>query len=151
MFGSSNDSKKAPRPSATSTYEGLIGQRMVIEGDLRFSGGLMVEGTVKGSIQAEPDSDAVLVVSPQGRIEGQLNAPQVELSGTIEGDIVAAERLILGASAKVHGNIYYKVLEMAAGAQVSGQMIFQDVPQRRLSGPTQDSSTASTDGKVDEG
>jgi cytoskeletal protein CcmA (bactofilin family) len=91
------------------------------------------------------------VVSPQGRIEGQLNAPQVELSGTIEGDIVAAERLILGASAKVHGNIYYKVLEMAAGAQVSGQMIFQDVPQRRLSGPTQDSSTASTDGKVDEG
>jgi cytoskeletal protein CcmA (bactofilin family) len=134
MFGSGND-KRAARPSATSTYEGLIGQRMVIEGDLRFSGGLMVEGCVKGSIQADADADAVLVVSPSGRIEGQLHAPQVELSGTIDGDIVASERLILGASAKVNGNIYYKVLEMAAGAQVSGQMIFQETPRRRLGGP----------------
>lgn len=150
MFGSSNDSKKAPRPSATSTYEGLIGQRMVIEGDLRFSGGLMVEGTVKGSIQADSDTDAVLVISPQGRIEGQLHAPQVELSGTIEGDIIASERLILGSSAKVHGNIYYKLLEMAAGAQVSGQMIFQETPQRRLAAPTSDSPADPTDGQDDE-
>ncbi len=134
MFGSGND-KRPARPSATSTYEGLIGQRMVIEGDLRFSGGLMVEGTVKGSIQADDDAEAVLVISPAGRIEGQLHAPQVELSGTIDGDIVASERLILGATAKVNGNIYYKVLEMAAGAQVSGQMIFQEAPRKRLSAP----------------
>ncbi|MCB1589841.1 MAG: polymer-forming cytoskeletal protein [Xanthomonadales bacterium] len=135
MFGSGNDSKRAARPSETSTVEGLIGQRMVIDGDVSFTGGLMVEGTVKGSIRAEDGSDAVLVVTPQGRIEGQLHAPKVEVSGTVDGDIVAAERLILGASAKVHGNIYYKVLEMAAGAQVSGQMIFQDEPRRSLPAP----------------
>lgn len=139
MFGSGNDSKRAARPSETSTYEGLIGQRMVIDGDLHFSGGLMVEGTVKGSIRSDNGAEGVLVVSPQGRIEGQLHAPQVELSGTIEGDIIASERLVLGATAKVHGNIYYKVLEMAAGAQVSGQMIYQDEPRRSLPAPTEKS------------
>jgi len=141
MFGSNNETKKATRPPSTgNTFESLIGQRMVINGDVHFTGGLMIEGVVKGSVQVEDDSAGELVVSECGTIEGQVHAPQVEMHGTMHGDIIAEERLVLGSSAKVHGNIYYKVLEMAAGAQVSGQMVFQETPAgvtkpELLSGP----------------
>ncbi|MCB1606833.1 MAG: polymer-forming cytoskeletal protein [Xanthomonadales bacterium] len=142
MFGNSNESKRPVRnASASTTYEGLIGQRMVIDGDVHFSGGLMVEGTVKGSVRVDDDAEAVLVVSQQGTIDGEVHAPQVEVNGTMHGDIIAEERLVLGPTARVHGNIYYKVLEMAAGAQVSGQMVFQESPRAKakpelLSGPS---------------
>ncbi len=129
MFGSNSETKKLARaPSAGSTFEGLIGQRMVIDGDVHFTGGLMVDGVVKGSVQVEDGSEGELVVSEGGTIEGEVHAPQVEVNGTMHGDITAETRLILGSTARVHGNIYYKVLEMAAGAQVSGQMVFQESP-----------------------
>lgn len=142
MFGSNNEGKKPVRAaSASTTYEGLIGQRMVIDGDVHFSGGLAVDGVVKGSVQVDDQSEGVLVVSQDGTIEGEVHAPQVEVNGTMHGDIIAEERLVLGPTARVHGNIYYKVLEMAAGAQVSGQMVFQESPGRKakpelLSGPS---------------
>lgn len=141
MFGSNNEGKKPARSASSSTtYEGLIGQRMVIDGDVHFSGGLAVDGVVKGSVQVDKDGEGVLVVSQEGTIEGEVHAPQVEVNGTMHGDIIAEERLILGPTARVHGNIYYKVLEMAAGAQVSGQMVFQETPGKKakpelLSGP----------------
>jgi len=43
--------------------------------------------------------------------------------------------LKLGGTARIRGNIYYKVLEMAAGAQVNGQMVHQDEPRKQLPKP----------------
>ena len=50
------------------------------------------------------------------------------------GDVVA-EKLVLGATARVRGNVYYRVLEMAAGAQVNGQMVHQEEPRKQLAKP----------------
>jgi cytoskeletal protein CcmA (bactofilin family) len=44
------------------------------------------------------------------------------LSGTVRGDIVARERVVLGATAKVQGNVYYGVIEMTLGAQIMGKL-----------------------------
>ena len=49
--------------------------------------------------------------------------PNVVLNGTVKGDIVARERVVLGATARVQGNVYYGVIEMTLGAQIMGKLI----------------------------
>jgi len=132
MFGSSR--KDAGRPALA--VETLIGARTVIKGDVSFAGGLHVDGNIKGSVYAKSDDQqAMLVLSDKGTIEGEVRAPHVVINGTMHGDIIATERVELAAQARVHGNIYYKLLEMAAGAQVNGQIVHEEEPRKQLPRP----------------
>jgi cytoskeletal protein CcmA (bactofilin family) len=126
MFG--NDRKSVGRP--TMAVDTLIGAQTVIRGDVTFSGGLHIDGQVHGAIIAEAGSDAVVTVSDKGRIEGEIRAPHVVINGTLEGDVVATERIELASQARVTGNIRYKLLEMHAGAQVNGQIMREEEPRR---------------------
>lgn len=101
----------------------LIGAGTVIVGDVRFTGGLHVDGNISGNVDAPADSGATLSVSDGGNIEGSVNAPNVVLNGTVNGDIVATERVELGATARVAGNVVYGLIEMAMGAQIRGRLI----------------------------
>ena len=60
------------------------------------------------------------------------------LNGTIKGDIYARERIVLGATARVEGNVYYGVIEMTLGAQIMGRlqlaMAEQPLSRRRNGG-----------------
>ncbi len=117
MFGSKD---KTVRPS--TDIDTLIGARTTIRGDVHFSGGLRIDGRVIGGLIADA-ADAVLMVSDQGVIEGGVNAPHLVINGRIIGDIVASERIELAAQARIDGNITYKLLEMAAGAQINGRIV----------------------------
>lgn len=100
----------------------LIGRNASIQGDIDFSGGLHVDGRVAGSVRAASDKGG-LSVSEDGVIEGSVAAPHVVLNGRVHGDIHGSERVVLGSKAKVHGNVYYGVIEMALGAQISGKLV----------------------------
>ncbi|MHB1240133.1 MAG: bactofilin family protein [Gammaproteobacteria bacterium] len=101
----------------------LVGQRTEVHGDVRFSGGLHVDGTVKGNVVAESGSDAVLTLSEGGCIEGEVRVPTVILDGRVNGDVHAADRVELAAHARVTGNVYYNLIEMAVGAAVNGKLV----------------------------
>jgi cytoskeletal protein CcmA (bactofilin family) len=101
----------------------VIGAQTRVEGDVSFSGGLHVDGVVKGNIVAEKGSDAVLTVSERGRIEGDVRVPNLVLNGAVEGDVHAGERVELASHAKVKGNVFYKLIEMAMGAEVNGNLV----------------------------
>lgn len=136
MFGSSDKKQSHSTASArpTSTIACLVGPGMTVHGNITFSGGLMISGTVKGAVVAESD-DALLILEDRGSIEGEVRAPHVQVQGNMTGDIVASQKLELGPSAKIRGNIYYKLLEMAAGAQVNGQMLHEEEPRKSLPKP----------------
>jgi cytoskeletal protein CcmA (bactofilin family) len=68
-------------------------------------------------------------------IEGEVRAPHVVINGNLKGDIIASERIELATQARVQGNIYYKLLEMAAGAQVNGQIVREEEPRKQLPKP----------------
>lgn len=131
MFGS--DKHKSPRHG--NAVETLVGPRAVIRGDIRFSGGLYVEGAIHGKVLADDGSAAVLTIAEDGRIEGEVRAPVVVISGQMTGDVYASERVELAANARVQGNIHYKVVEMAAGATITGRLIHADAPLAQLTGP----------------
>jgi cytoskeletal protein CcmA (bactofilin family) len=101
----------------------VIGAHTRVEGDVNFSGGLHVDGVVRGNIVAEKGSDAVLTVSEHGRIEGDVRVPNLVLNGAVEGDVHVGERVELASHAKVKGNLFYKLIEMAMGAEVNGNLV----------------------------
>lgn len=119
---------------AIAAISTLIAAGTTIRGDVHFTGGLHLEGVIEGSIAAE-GADAVLTLSEKGKVVGEVRVSNAVVNGTVNGDIHAAERLELAGNARVSGNVHYKVLEMAAGAQVNGKMLYQaDVP-RQLPSP----------------
>ncbi len=130
MFG--NERKGSRPPMSVDT---LIGAGTTIKGDLSFAGGLHVDGRIEGAVVAEAGRDALLMLSEKGVIAGEIRAPHVVVNGQVLGDIVATERIELAAHAKVEGNIYYKLLEMAAGAQVNGRVVREDEPRKQLPKP----------------
>jgi len=119
MFG---DKGKSAR-NGTNTVETLIGPRVVIRGDVSFSGGLYVEGKIIGKVIADEGAAAVLTIAEQGSIEGEVRVPIAVIAGQLQGEVHATERVELASNARVTGNIHYKVVEMAAGAMITGRLI----------------------------
>lgn len=115
-----NRKKKTPSPLHIDT---LIGVGTVITGDVQFKGGLHVDGQIRGNVTIEAQAVASLSVSDSGLIEGSVQVPNVVLNGAVQGDITASERVELGATAKVSGNVYYGLIEMTMGAQINGKLI----------------------------
>lgn len=111
--------------SGGAPVDTLIGAQMVVRGDVQFSGGLYVEGRLHGAVQAEPGAQAMLTIAEQGLIEGEVRVPVAVINGRLHGDLYASERVELAANARVEGNIYYAVIEMAAGAMITGRLIHQ--------------------------
>jgi cytoskeletal protein CcmA (bactofilin family) len=109
------------RDKSATQIDTLIGRSASINGDVEFSGGLHVEGRVTGSVRAA--GAASLSIGEHAVIEGSVEAPQVVLNGTVKGDIVATDKVVLGARARVHGNVSYGVIEMALGAEINGRLI----------------------------
>ena len=101
----------------------LIGRSASVQGDIEFAGGLHIDGRINGSVRAAEGAAAALSVSEHGLVEGSVIAPQVVLNGAVNGDIVASERVVLGAKARVRGNVHYGVIEMALGAEINGKLV----------------------------
>jgi cytoskeletal protein CcmA (bactofilin family) len=114
--------KSKSKPQRIDT---LIGAGTRIIGDVHFSGGFHVDGQIKGNIDAPPDSGAALSVSDAGVVEGSVAVPNVILNGTVKGDILAHDRVELGATARVTGNVYYGLIEMEMGAEINGKLIHE--------------------------
>lgn len=118
--------KSKPAAVPEGQVDTLIGPQMTIRGDLQFSGGLYVEGRIVGKVIAEEGKPAMLTLAENGSIEGEIRAPVVVLNGRLDGDVHAEERVELASKAQVKGNVHYKVVEMAAGAMLTGRLIHAD-------------------------
>jgi cytoskeletal protein CcmA (bactofilin family) len=116
----------------------LIGKAARVHGDVEFAGGLHLDGSVIGNVRSDRAPSSTLSVSQGGSIEGMVDVPNIRLDGTVKGDIHAPGRVILGATARVEGNVYYGVIEMTLGAQIMGKV-------------TQVPSTAVSEGAASDG
>ncbi|HEV2009084.1 MAG TPA: polymer-forming cytoskeletal protein [Burkholderiales bacterium] len=119
MFGANKRNKPQNR------IDCLIGAGTMIEGNITFSGGLRVDGHVRGNVIAAEDKPGTLVLSEQARIEGEILVSHVVINGTVVGPVHAIEYLELQAKANVTGDVHYRTLEMQLGAVVQGRMVHQ--------------------------
>ena len=110
----------------------VIGQGTVITGDVLFSGGLHLDGVVKGRVTGEPDTNSTLTISERGAVEGDVRLDNLILNGKVVGDVYADGRVELASAARVSGTVYYRLLEMAMGAEVNGQLVHAEEKEPRM-------------------
>jgi cytoskeletal protein CcmA (bactofilin family) len=111
------------RKQASTRIDTLLGKTANLNGDLEFSGGLHLDGRVNGNVRSSAPDGGALSVSETGFIEGRVEVTNIVMNGTVNGDMHARDRLVLGGQARVNGNVYYGVIEMAPGAVITGKLI----------------------------
>lgn len=125
MFGS--------KKIKSSKIDTLIGQGVEVTGDVKFQGGLHLDGTINGNvITADNVEGTVLVISDRGRVEGDVHVAYAVINGEVVGNVYASEKLELSANARISGNVEYNLLEMASGAEINGQMLHNEQTKKLL-------------------
>lgn len=121
MFGKRDESKPQGR------IDTLIGAGTLVEGNIRFTGGLRIDGEVKGNVEAaDGASTAMLVLSEQARVEGLVAVAHLVTNGTVVGQVSVLESLEMQARSKIVGDVEYSLIEMHQGAVVEGRLIHRD-------------------------
>jgi cytoskeletal protein CcmA (bactofilin family) len=110
-----------------NTIDSLIGISTNIEGNVRFQGGLRIDGHIKGNVIAEGDEPSMLVISEHAKVEGEVRVAHLVVNGEILGPVYSTELLELQPRARITGDVYYKALEMHGGALVSGKLTHDQV------------------------
>jgi len=110
------------RDKQTARIDTLIGKASRVHGGMEFAGGLHLDGAIEGNLRADPVEGSSLSVSESGSIDGNVEVGNLMLNGAVRGDIVARGRVVLGATARIQGNVYYGVIEMTLGAQIMGKL-----------------------------
>lgn len=117
MFG------KTGKPNGK--IDSLIGAGTTIEGNVVFSGGLRIDGEVRGNVSASGDTQSTLVISEQARIDGEVSVSHLVVNGTVNGPIRSDGFLELQPRARVTGDVEYSSIEMHLGAIVQGRLVHQ--------------------------
>lgn len=115
MFG------KTSKPN--SRIDSLIGAGTTIEGSVTFTGGLRIDGEIRGNVCASGDQPGTLVVSEHACIEGEVNVPHLVINGTVNGPVRSSVSLELQPRARVTGDIDYNSIELHLGAIVDGRLV----------------------------
>lgn len=117
MFG--NDKHKRADIGQFSGKTTIVAQDAELRGDVRFNGALQIDGRIIGNVEAE---EGMVRVSEHGYVEGVIRAPSVLVNGQVVGDVHAFEHLELDTKARISGDLYYQMMEMVMGAQISGRL-----------------------------
>lgn len=120
MFGKRGEGK--PQFKTDS----LIAMGTRIEGNIRFSGGLRIEGDVKGNVEATGDSSSLLYLSEKATIEGEVTVAHFVANGTVAGKVTVSDTLELQAGARILGDVEYALIEMQQGAVIEGRLVHRD-------------------------
>lgn len=105
------------------TVDTLIGVNSILQGDLEFTGGLRIDGHIKGHITALDANNGTLVLSEAGQVEGNINVPHVIVNGKVKGNINSSGHVELQNRCEVYGDVHYKAVEMELGASINGSLV----------------------------
>jgi cytoskeletal protein CcmA (bactofilin family) len=95
----------------------VVGRGTKIEGTVVASGSLRVDGEVKGKISAQKE----VSLSPEGRVEANIEATDIVLAGRVKGDLVAKGDVSLPADSRLDGNIRARNVQI--GGVVNGDVV----------------------------
>jgi cytoskeletal protein CcmA (bactofilin family) len=130
------ESETLARDIKEGTLSGFVGGGTVVTGEANFKAMMRVDGHLSGRISS---TSGTLIVGANGKVDANIEVAVAVIHGTINGDIIATQRLELGRAAKVNGNIQTPSLVIEQGAVFEGSCKM-----------VQMSAAATTSAKVDE-
>jgi cytoskeletal protein CcmA (bactofilin family) len=111
------DSESMARDIKEGRLSGFVGHGTTLTGETVFQAMLRVDGHLIGSISSE---SGTLIIGANGQVDANVSVSTATINGTVNGDVVATERIQLGRTAKVVGNIHTPRLTIEDGAVLEG-------------------------------
>lgn len=112
-----SDSESMARDIKEGRLSGFVGNGTVLTGETTFQAMLRIDGHLTGSITSK---DGTLIIGSSGQVDANVKVAAAVINGTVNGDIIATERLELGRTARVAGNIQTPRLMIDEGAILEG-------------------------------
>ena len=112
--------------SENSQSINFLGNGTSIKGDIRSNGDFRIDGSLNGSIH----SKGKVVIGASGKIEGEINCQNADISGKIEAKVIAHELLTIKSTAVLKGDIYVNKLAIEPGAKFTGTCNMNELPGR---------------------
>ena len=123
--------QKPPAPvplSETNSRQTIIGENISIEGNIRGDEHLVIEGSMKGNVEMEKHN---FTVGSKGRVEGEINAQNVKISGQMIGNIKTQGKVEITKEADFIGDIRAKSISVEDGAYFKGSIELDKEPHRK--------------------
>lgn len=115
--GAVSESEAIGRDIKEGRLSGFVGYGTVLTGETSFQAMLRVDGHLTGRVTSE---NGTLIVGSSGRVDANIMVLAASINGTVNGDIIALERVELGRTARVMGNIQTPRLVIEDGAVFEG-------------------------------
>jgi cytoskeletal protein CcmA (bactofilin family) len=111
------ESESLAREIKEGNLSGFVGSGTVVTGEANFKALMRVDGHLSGRITS---STGTLIVGANGKVDANIEVAIAMIHGTVNGDIIATQRLELGRAAKLNGNIQTASLVIEPGALFEG-------------------------------
>lgn len=115
----SDNPKKATTPTSASQGQTILGQAVVVKGDLSGQEDLLIEGQCEGTLNFQ---DHCLTIGPQGQVKSEIQARRVVVHGTVTGKISAKERVEIRKTGTVVGDVVSAGVAIEDGAFFKGSI-----------------------------
>lgn len=112
-----SESESMARDIKEGRLSGFVGNGTVLTGETTFQAMLRIDGHLTGSITSK---EGTLIIGSSGQVDANIKVAAAVINGTVNGDIIASERLELGRTARVAGNIQTPRLVIEDGAILEG-------------------------------
>ena len=112
-----SDSESMARDIKEGRLSGFVGSGTVLTGETSFQAMLRIDGHLTGRVMSE---SGTLIVGTTGRVDANVLVAAAVINGMVNGDIVASEKLELGRTARVVGNVQAPRLVIEDGALIEG-------------------------------
>lgn len=102
----------------------LIDKDIVISGDTIYTGGIRIDGKIKGNLKVHGDEGSLLIMGYGSTITGDVEVEKAIINGEINGNVKCNDYLELNTNAIVNGSIEYDIIEVQEGAKITGDLKF---------------------------
>jgi cytoskeletal protein CcmA (bactofilin family) len=123
-----SESEALARDIKEGTLSGYVGNGTILTGEANFKGMLRIDGRLTGRITSQ---DGTLLVGTNGQVDADIEVAVATINGTVNGDIIATERLEMGRAAHVKGNIQTPSLMIEQGAVFEGSCRMSQLKEAR--------------------
>jgi cytoskeletal protein CcmA (bactofilin family) len=140
LFGKKKKETKSERnQTALSQNEtSYFGKNLTIKGSVSGNGNIIILGNLDGKFNLR---GRVKIAQP-AKIKGEVRADIISVNGTVQGSLVAKERLHLDQTARIEGQIATPKLSISEGASFDGEITMNDPSSRPAGAQAKDSATA---------
>ncbi|XOJ84537.1 polymer-forming cytoskeletal protein [Methylophilaceae bacterium Uisw_099_01] len=102
----------------------LIDKDTMISGDTTYTGGIRIDGKIKGNLKVHGGEGSLLIMGYGSTITGDVEVEKAIINGEINGNVKCNDYLELNTNAIVNGSIEYDIIEVQEGAKITGDLKF---------------------------